>query len=188
MSSQLDEIVGEVIKQCIAEGIPVDLEGLGTFRRTDTGVTFERTTGSRVFIAYVVEDYPCAVKLYQSLARAGFNPWLDRKKLLPGQNWRRCIEHAIDTCDFFVACFSSKSVGKRGQFPYEVRYALRTAERMPLDDVFIVPVRLAECQVPKRIAWNMQYVDLFPDWDQGVTRLVASLRHECENRQSRISD
>lgn len=187
MPPQLNEIVGEVIKQCIAEGIPVDLEGLGTFRRTNSGVAFERSAGPRVFIAYVVEDYSCAVKLYQALARAGFNPWLDRKKLLPGQNWRRCIEHAIDTCDFFVACFSSKSVAKRGQFPYEVRYALRSAERMPLDDVFVMPVRLADCQVPKRIAWNIQYVDLFPDWEQGLERLIASIRREWENRQARIS-
>jgi hypothetical protein len=187
MPTHLDEIVGEVIKHCIAEGIPVDLEGLGTFRRTDTGVAFEPTSGPRVFIAYVIEDYTHAVKLYRALARAGFNPWLDRKKLLPGQNWRRCIEHAIDTCDFFIACFSTKSVGKRGQFPYEVRYALRSADRMPLDDVFVVPVRLVECQIPKRIAWNMQYVDLFPDWEQGIMRLIASIRHEWESRQSRIS-
>ena len=47
MPTHLDEIVGEVIKHCIAEGIPVDLEGLGTFRRTDTGVAFEPTSGHR---------------------------------------------------------------------------------------------------------------------------------------------
>ena len=62
------------------------------------------------------------------------------------------------------------------------------AERMPLDDVFIVPVRLAECQIPKRIAWNMQYVDLFPEWEKGVIQLIASIRDEWRNRQSRTSD
>ena len=35
MPPQLNEIVGEAIKHCLAEGIEVDLEGLGTFRRTD---------------------------------------------------------------------------------------------------------------------------------------------------------
>ena len=59
MPPQLNEIVGEVIKQCIAEGIPVDLEGLGTFRRTTSGVAFEPTSGPRVFIAYVVKITPC---------------------------------------------------------------------------------------------------------------------------------
>ena len=36
-------------------------------------------------------------------------PWLDRKKLLPGQVWTRCIDRAIENSDFFVACFSTVS-------------------------------------------------------------------------------
>ena len=179
MPPQLNEIVGEAIKQCLAEGIAVDLEGLGTFRRTEEGVSFERTTGPRVFIAYVVEDYPYALKLYHALSQAGFNPWLDRKKLLPGQNWRRCIEHAIDTCDFFIACFSIEISSETR--PISLRSPLCVAigpERMPLDDVFVVPVRLAECQIPKRIAWNMQYVDLFPEWEKDSIQLIARLADE----------
>lgn len=187
-SAQLREIVGDAVKQCLADGRDVELDGLGVFRRTETGVTFLPLSGPRVFIAYVVEDYGAAARLYDALGKAGFSPWLDRKKLLPGQNWRQCIERAIDTCDFFVACFSAKSVRKRGQFPYEVRYALRSAERMPLDDVFVVPARLAECKVPARIAWNMQYVDLFPDWEQGIGTLVKSIGQEWEARRARASD
>ena len=91
-----------------------------------------------------------AAKLYEALEAAGLQPWLDAEKLLPGQNWRGCIERAIDTSDFFIACFSSKSVRKRGQFPYEVRYALRTADRMPLDDVFMLPVRMADVRCPSQ--------------------------------------
>jgi hypothetical protein len=135
----------------------------------------------------VVEDYKLAARLYSDLLAAGLNPWLDRKKLLPGQDWRRCIERAIDTCDFFIPCFSPRSIHKRGQFPYEVRYALRTSERMPLDDVFMLPVRFGECAVPSRIAWQVQYCDLLPDWDNGVARLVTSIQDEWERRKPRIS-
>lgn len=187
-TANLHEIVGEAVKQCLADGRDVKLDGLGVFRRTRSGVEFQPATGPRVFIAYVIEDYPYAARLYKALSAAGFSPWLDRKKLLPGQDWRRCIERSIDNCDFFVACFSAKSVRKRGQFPYEVRYALRTAERMPLDDVFIVPVRFGDCDVPRRISWNMQYVDLFPDWEHGVSKLIESIEAEWANRQARTSD
>ena len=187
-SQPLHELVGAAVKQCLDGGRDVELDGLGVFRRTSTGVAFLPDWGPRVFIAYVVEDYAYAARLYDALTEAGFHPWLDRKKLLPGQNWRRCIERAIDTSDFFVACFSSNSVRKRGQFPYEIRYALRSAERMPLDDVFVFPVRTGDCRVPSRISWNMQYVDLFPDWEQGIQTLVTSIRQEWENRQARISD
>lgn len=187
-TAELHELVGKAVSDCLIDGIEVELDGLGVFRRTETGVTFVAATGPRIFIAYAAEDYACAGRLYSALVSAGFNPWIDRKKLLPGQNWRRCIERTIDTCDFFIACFSSKSVRKRGQFPYEVRYGLRCAERMPLDDVFMLPVRVADCQIPARIAWNMQYADLFPDWEEGIRKLVQSIRAEWAHRQARASD
>jgi hypothetical protein len=187
-TTQLQEIVGNVVKQCLADGVDVELDGLGVFRRTEAGVQFVPANGPRVFIAYVVEDYAYAVRLYSALLVAGFDPWLDRKKLLPGQDWRRCIERAIDTCDFFIACFSPRSVRKRGQFPYEVRYALRTAERMPLDDVFVLPVRFGECKVPTPIAWQIQYADLLPDWEKGLVELIDSIRTEWERRKVRTSD
>jgi hypothetical protein len=186
-TSQLQEIVGNAVRQCLSDGADVELDGLGVFRRTGNSVRFIPASGPRIFIAYAVEDYKLAARLYSDLLASGFNPWLDRKKLLPGQDWRRCIERAIDTCDFFIPCFSPRSVHKRGQFPYEVRYALRTAERMPLDDVFMLPVRFGECAVPSRIAWQVQYCDLLPDWDNGVARLVNSIQAEWDRRKARIS-
>ncbi|HYP08499.1 MAG TPA: toll/interleukin-1 receptor domain-containing protein [Bryobacteraceae bacterium] len=186
--SQLHEIVGNAAKECLARGVDVELDGLGVFRRVGTGVTFVPTSGPRIFIAYVVEDYQHAARLYSTLAAAGFNPWLDRKKLLAGQDWGRCIERAIDTCDFFIPCFSPRSVRKRGQFPYEIRYALRTADRMPLDDIFVLPVRFGACEVPRRIAWQTQYEDLLPDWEDGSARLIESIRYEWEKRKARTSD
>ena len=62
-------------------------------------------------------------------------------------------------------------MGKRGGFQAEVRYALDCAKRVPLDDVFIIPVRLDDCRVPARIQKETQYVDLFPDWDAGLQRV-----------------
>ena len=187
-TTPLQELVGNAVKQCLAEGADVQLEGLGVFRRVDGDVKFFAASGPRVFIAYVIEDYEHASRLYSALLQAGLNPWLDRKKLMPGQDWRRCIDRAIDTSDFFIACFSPGSVRKRGQFPYEVRYALRCAERMPLDDAFVLPVRLSECNVPTRISRQIQYADLFPDWDASVGRLIESIRAEWERRKARTSD
>jgi hypothetical protein len=187
-TTELEEAVGNVVRKCLSDGIDVELDGLGVFRRTKSGVRFVPSSGPRVFIAYVVEDYEYATHLYSDLLAAGLNPWLDRKKLLPGQDWRRCIERAIDTCDFFIACFSPRSVHKRGQFPYEVRYALRCAERMPLDDVFILPVRFGECKVPNRIAWQIQCADPFPDWNKGIDQLVLSIQTEWDKRKAKIFD
>ncbi len=150
----------------------VEVEGLGVFARDSEGrISFRGARNARIFIAYAVEDFAAAEKLYQQLEAAGHSPWLDRKKLLPGQNWPRRIQEAIETADFVVPCFSTRSVNKRGGFQAEIRYALDCASRIPLDDVFLVPVRLDNCRVPARITRETQYVDLFPDWDRGVDRV-----------------
>jgi hypothetical protein len=126
----------------------------------------------------VEEDLAFANRLFRHLNDAGFAPWLDRRKLLPGQNWPRAIEEAIETSDFFVACFSHISVQKKGAFQAEIRYALDCAERVPLDDTFLIPARLDDCRVPWKIRREIQYIDLFPDWDLGVRRILAVIEKQ----------
>jgi hypothetical protein len=52
-----------------------------------------------------------------------------------------------------------------------------------LDEIYIVPVRLDECAVPRTIQHELQYIDLFPDWDAGMERLLTMLRREVERRR-----
>lgn len=157
----------------------VEIEGLGVFSRNSRGeVSFRKSSGPRVFIAYAVEDVDCALRLYDALDVRGFNPWIDRRKLLPGQNWIRRIEDAISSSDFFIACFSRHSARKRGGFQAEIRYALDCARRMPLDDVFMIPVRLDDCHIPRSIARETQYVDLFPDFELGFDHVVAIIERQ----------
>src|SRR5205814_850416 len=123
-------------------------------------------------------------RLYSALEENGFAPWMDRRKLMPGQNWARAIEEAIETSDFFVPCFSCHSVTKKGGFQAEIRYALECARRVPLDDVFIVPVRLDQCRVPARIQRELQYIDLFPRWASGLRRLFSVMGQAARRRES----
>ena len=88
------------------------------------------------------------------------------------------MEDAIASSDFFIACFSGNSVKKRGGFQAEIRYALDCASRVPLDEVFLVPVRLNDCRVPARIQRETQYVDLFPDWDAGFARILEIIERQ----------
>ena len=143
---------------------------------------FEPSSRGRIFLAYAEEDRAEVRKLYSALQRAGFEPWMDQEKLLPGQNWPRAIDRAIDLSDFFVGCFSHRSTGKRGQFQRELGYALDVAASIPSEDIFFIPVRLDACDLPRQIVKTVQYVDLFPDWDRGVRALVKSLRRHWAER------
>jgi hypothetical protein len=40
----------------------------------------------------------------------------------------------------------------------------------------VVPVRLEACTVPRQIQERMQYVDLFPDWEAGVKKVIRAVK------------
>lgn len=179
--------VAGIVRRCLEQGGSVEIDGLGSFQPDGKGgFEFLPETRPKVFLAYVIEDVEAAERLYGDLLAQGLDPWLDRKKLLPGQNWPRAIERAIAASDFFVACFSRRAGGKRGCFQSELRFALDCARRLPLEDVFLIPVRFEECGVPERISRELQYVDLFPDWNKGVRRLLAAIRKQTKRKGRRL--
>jgi hypothetical protein len=178
------EQVADVVLRSLAAGEAVEIDGLGVFHPDAASVfRFEPRRLPRVFLAYVEEDRTPVLHLFDALEDAAFMPWMDVRKLLPGQNWPRAIEAAIETSDFFVPCFSENSVCKKGGFQAEIRYALDCARQVPLDQIFIVPVRLDGCRVPRAIQREYQYVDLFPDWSKGLRRLSHMMRQESARRR-----
>lgn len=179
---QVRKRLARFLKEMLLRGASVELDGLGKLSRGQNDeLRFFAETKPRVFIAYVEEDLERASRIFDKLTAGGFQPWLDKRKLAPGQNWPRGIETAIETSDFFIACFSKRSVRKRGSFHCELRYALECAARVPLDEIFFIPVRLENCVVPARISTQIQYVDLFPDWDIGMKRVLSVM-----NAQERL--
>jgi hypothetical protein len=185
----------KIIRESVDRGLTVEIEGLGAFLPAEGGgYRFEPQNRPRVFVAYAVEDLNLARRLCASLERAGCAAWLDKDKLMPGQNWLRALERAIENSDAFLACFSPRSIAKKGQFQSELRSALDCARRLPLDHLFVVPVRFEHCRVPRQISDQVQYVDLFPDWELGLKRVLRSVRRaltsasrsatDCCNRRS----
>ncbi len=169
-----------LVQDALKRGARVDIDGLGSFVPDQHGsFDFVSHALPTVFITYVHEDAAFAEALYEALTIAGFDPWMDRRKLMPGQNWPRAIEDAISVSEFVVACFSSRSVRKKGGFQSEIRYALDCAQHIPLDQVYLIPLRLDNCQIPERITREVQYVDLFPNWNAGLERVLRMLRREA---------
>lgn len=171
------EQVSEILKRYLRQGRCIEIDGLGVFEQKESGRYVFRPTGQRrVFIAYAQEDWKCAEKIAEQLRGWNCDPWLDKQQLMPGQDWHKAIADAISVSDHFVALFSRKSVVKRGQFQREVRMGLAASCTSPLGLNFFLPVRLDDCRVPHQIQDQIQYVDLFPDWDAGLRRLGQALR------------
>jgi hypothetical protein len=176
----------ELVGRCLREGSAVEIDGIGRFRLDEENrIRFEPTGRPRVFLAHAEEDRANVRTIHDALHSAGFEPWMDVCNLLPGQNWPLAIERAIETSDFFLACFSQRSSSKRGFFQSELRFALDLANKVPLDQVFLVPLRLDQCEVPLHISRKTQYVDLFPDWERGMEQVVSMMREQERQRRKR---
>jgi hypothetical protein len=177
--------VAAVIRTALKEGRRVEIERLGEFRPVGGGgFRFVPESRPSVFLAYVSEDALKVERLCEVLEGAGFDAWMDRRRLLPGQNWPRAIERAIENADFFVACLSRHAVNKRSCFQGEMRFALDCARRVPFDQVYFVPARLESCTIPVRIEQQLQRVDLFPDFDASAKRLIGFIRSEMRRRRA----
>src|ERR1700730_15297741 len=97
--SPADELAQIVIRG-LAKGKVIEIDGLGLFYPGAVhGCRFEARP-PQGFLAYVQEDRGAAERICQALESAGFSAWLDVRKLLPGQNWPRAIENAIEASAF----------------------------------------------------------------------------------------
>jgi TIR domain-containing protein len=127
----------------------------------------------RPFLSYAREDRLKVRGLYDKLKASGFHPWLDKEDLLAGQVWESEIKKAIKDCHFFIACLSSKSVNKRGFVQKELKQALDVVGEFPEGQLFVVPVKLEECEVPASLQMY-HHVDLLAP--NGFEKLLTALQ------------
>src|SRR5437764_169969 len=126
----------------------------------------------RVFLCHSSADKEPIRKLYESLERDGFDPWLDEKKLLPAQRWADVIEDAVRLSDVVLVCLSVGSVSKERFLQREIRFALQIADEKPDDTIYIVPTRLEPVELPRRFK-EYQAANLYEA--EGYERLKQSL-------------
>ena len=128
-----------------------------------------------VFISHAKEDAATARKLNDDLEREGFSTWFDEKDLLPGQNWKIAIRQAIRKCDYFITLLSTKAVRKRGFVQAEQKLAYDVMDEMPETDIFIIPARIDDCEIPYHLE-DRHFVNLFPDYQQGLRQILRAFR------------
>lgn len=129
-----------------------------------------------VFISYAREDRDRAEELYRNLRGEGFDAWIDSHDLLPGANWKSEIRKTLRASEYMVILLSERSMTKRGYFHSEIRDALDVVREQPQDKIFLIPARLEPCQPSHEYLRDLNWVDLFPDWDHGVAKICRSLR------------
>ena len=134
----------------------------------------------QIFISYAREDYRVVRQIYDRLKAAGYKPWMDKVDLLAGAAFDKAIPKVLRESDLFIVCLSPHSVTKRSFIQREINLALDILEEKLGDDLYIFPVRLAECVAPDRIA-KFNWTDLFgDDHEEEWEKLLRSLQYQAE--------
>jgi hypothetical protein len=126
----------------------------------------------RLFLCHSSADKPSVRQLYSRLFEDGFAAWLDERDLLPGQDWQLEIRKAVRNSDVVLVCLSKDSIKKTGFVQKEIRYALDIADEQPEGTIFLIPVRLEQCDVPERLN-QRHWVNLYEP--NGYERLLQAL-------------
>ena len=135
-------------------------------------ISMKRSKQIQIFLLHARSDEEEIRRLYRRLLKEGANVWLDREKLLPGQDWVYEIHQAIQNSDVVIVCLS-KQFNKQGGYRHEeLRIAIERANSLAQGEIFIIPARLERCELPDSLR-RWQCVDLFAT--NGYKKLVQAL-------------
>jgi DNA-binding Lrp family transcriptional regulator len=136
---------------------------------------------TKIFISYGREDVEAAKKIYSELKAEHLDPWLDKESLLPGQKWKVAIKKAIRESRYFLALLSSHSVSRKGFVNKELSDALEVLEEYPESEIFLIPVRLDDCQPSHERLSELHRVDMFPSWGEGMRQIKKAINLKANN-------
>ena len=137
----------------------------------------------QIFLAHASEDKPAVLALHERLKQAGYKPWLDKKDLIPGQNWRSVIPKAIADSQLFIACLSQRSIAKQGFVQREFKMALNQYADRPPNSIYLIPLRLDECDIPdlrqEEYGLNLRDLHWLDYWEEdGFEQLERAIGYQ----------
>lgn len=137
----------------------------------------------RVFLCHTSADKSAVRELYQRLNNVGWiDPWLDTEKLLPGLRWKLAIKSALTEADSVIIFISNKSIDKEGFVQREMNYAWELSLEKPKHLIYLIPIRLDNCDVPDDLK-EKQWVDYFGEKkEQTFSVLLKALRIRYEQK------
>lgn len=142
-------------------------------KKTQDKSVIQPARSLRVFLCHSSDDKRFVRDLYSKLRGENVDPWLDEKKLIPGQDWQLEIQKAVRSSDIVLVCLSAGAINRKGYIHREIKYALDIADEQPEGTIFLIPLRLEECEIPERLRrWH--WVNYF-DGD-GYDRLLLALK------------
>ena len=94
------------------------------------------------------------------------------------------MKKAMQRSRCILALLSSRWVSKSGYVQKELREALEMLEHLPPERILIIPVRLDKCEPPHEQLRDLQWIDLFESYDEGLEQIVQAFRFSAESAEA----
>jgi hypothetical protein len=121
--------------------------------------------------------------VYYYLLSQKMNPWMDKIDFRGGHRWKEILFEKINSSTGFVFCLSNNSkerLRKKAILFKELMTAKDKALKLRPDEIFLIPLSLDGCKIPKIIS-DFQVLT----WDADKDTLVLSLRDGLDQHKRR---
>ncbi len=147
-------------------------------------ILMTETRKLRVFLCYGLQDERMVHRIYENLLKEEdwIEPWLDEENLLPGQNRELKLKEELKSTDIVLLCLSNQSLEQEGSFHREIKLVDDFAKEKPENSIFVIPVRLDDCELPQ-ILHHRQSVKFFSsEFDRGLAyeRIRTSMKRKFD--------
>jgi hypothetical protein len=133
-------------------------------------------SASHVFICFSSKDEAIARGVVAFLESMGLKCWISLRDVLPGDNYQESIVRAIEAAQAIVFLFSESS-----NLSGEIRKELSIGGSV---NTPVFPLRLSPIVATGALRYELatrQYIDIFPDREAALTKLVATIKNVIEN-------
>ncbi len=137
-----------------------------------------------IFLSYAREDSAATRRIANILEGAGFKVWLDRDRILHGEEWSKKIQRSIQKCSLFFPIISRNTYSRhKGVFYEEWSVAMECARQTKPGEVYIVPIPIDETEVPVQL--SSKHYEVFPNGEL-TPEFLAWIRSVIEKIPKRL--
>jgi hypothetical protein len=138
----------------------------------------------RVFISYAHGDDELAARVFDTLQKAHFEPWLDKESLVGGDTWDLRIQDELEATDFTLVLYTLNFCRKKDSYVNkEVNLARRRA--LSVRGSFLIPLRTTDIAAEDRVAELSEYQEMLlrpAFFDEDMTKVISTLLRDYQRR------
>jgi hypothetical protein len=138
----------------------------------------------RVFISYAREDAELASRVFDSLQKAYFEPWLDQESLQGGEDWNKRIEGDLDATDFVLVLYTPAFCRKTDSYVNK-EVALACERALRVRGSFLIPVRTVDLAEADRVDALRKFDEMElreAEFDEDIAKIISTMKREYQRR------